>query len=42
MLEKDAELKWNDDCEAAWQTIINAIVESRGVFHPDYDLPFHL
>ena len=42
LLGKYAQLKWNDDCEAAWQTIINAIAESRGVFHPDYDLPFHL
>ena len=42
MLEKDAELKWNDNCEAAWQTIVDAIVESWGVFHPDYALPLHL
>ena len=42
LLEKNAELKWTPECQQAWDTIISAIAESRGVFHPDYSLPFKL
>ena len=42
LLEKDAKLEWTDDCQRAWDTIIEALATSKGVSHPNYDLPFHL
>jgi len=42
LLEKDATLTWTKECQTAWDTIIKAIVETKGVYHPDYTLPFHL
>ena len=42
LLEKDAEMIWKQEHQDAWDAIINAIAETRGVFHPDYDYPFKL
>mmetsp|Transcript_19126 Transcript_19126/g.61524 ORF Transcript_19126/g.61524 Transcript_19126/m.61524 type:complete len:294 (+) Transcript_19126:768-1649(+) len=42
MLEKDAKLEWTPDREDAWNAIIIAIAETRGVYHPDYNFAFHL
>ena len=35
LLEKEAEMTWTEDCQKAWDTIIEAIAETRGVFHPE-------
>lgn len=42
LTEKGTKSEWTKECQDAWDTIINAIVETRGVYHPDYSKPFHL
>ena len=42
LLVKEAPLVWTSECQVAWDTIIKAITESKGVYHPDYDRPFYL
>mmetsp|Transcript_19129 Transcript_19129/g.61541 ORF Transcript_19129/g.61541 Transcript_19129/m.61541 type:complete len:258 (+) Transcript_19129:768-1541(+) len=42
MLEKDAKLEWTPDREDAWNAIIIAIAETRGVYHPDYAFALQL
>ncbi|MEM9369289.1 MAG: ribonuclease H family protein [Planctomycetota bacterium] len=26
----------------AWDTVVDAVVKTKGVYHPDYSLPFHI
>ena len=36
------EWKWTAECQQAWDSIVTALVESRGVFAPDYKKAFYV
>lgn len=42
LTENDVKFEWTEECQKAWDTVIQAVVETRGVYHPDYSLPFHI
>ena len=40
LTEKDTPFQWTDECQTAWDTIIEAIATTRGISYPDWELPF--
>jgi len=42
LLEKNIEFDWTPACDAAWQHIVDALCEKKGVYAPDYDLPLYI
>ncbi|MEM9369321.1 MAG: reverse transcriptase family protein [Planctomycetota bacterium] len=42
LTEMNARFEWDDACQLAWDTIVEAVVKTKGVYHPDYRLPFHI
>ena len=42
LLEDGVEFKWTPPCQEAWDKIVAAIAESKGVYPPDYTLPLYI
>ena len=42
LLEKGVEFTWNSKCQEAWDAIVHALAEKKGVVAPDYSLPLYV
>lgn len=42
LLEDGVEFEWTDKCQQAWDLVIKALVETKGVYAPDYSLPLYV
>ena len=42
LLEKGVAFEWTDQCQAAWDEIIEALCEKVGLWPPDYDQPLYI
>ncbi|MEL6368504.1 MAG: RNase H-like domain-containing protein [Pseudomonadota bacterium] len=42
LTEVDVKFEWDEACQSAWDAVIDAVVKTKGVYHPDYRYPFHI
>jgi len=42
LLEKGVEFKWSNECQKAWDLVVQALAEKKGVVAPDYNLPLYV
>ena len=42
LTESEVAFQWTPECQAAWDAVIEAVTQSRGLYHPDWTKPFFL
>mmetsp|Transcript_22184 Transcript_22184/g.69409 ORF Transcript_22184/g.69409 Transcript_22184/m.69409 type:complete len:2019 (+) Transcript_22184:3033-9089(+) len=42
LTEQRAAYNWTPECQKAWDTVIEALVKTKGVYHPDYRYPLRI
>eukprot|EP00630_Chrysocystis_fragilis_P010234 CAMPEP_0197410896 /NCGR_PEP_ID=MMETSP1165-20131217/31689_1 /TAXON_ID=284809 /ORGANISM="Chrysocystis fragilis, Strain CCMP3189" /LENGTH=1632 /DNA_ID=CAMNT_0042937407 /DNA_START=41 /DNA_END=4942 /DNA_ORIENTATION=+ len=42
LTELNVPFKWTEDCQAAWDAVVNALVTSKGIHHPDWTKDFYV
>ena len=42
LLENGVAWKWSDQCQEAWDAVVTAIVESKGIYARDYSQPLYV
>ena len=42
LTESEVAFHWSPECQDAWDTVIAAVTQSKGLYHPDWTKPFFL